>query len=47
MIGTNASIRERIQIDQDITVGLNSGVVKDLTARGVYVGTPTIKKPNL
>lgn len=47
MIGTNASIRERIQIDQDITVGLNSGVVKDLSAQGVYVGTPTIKKPNL
>lgn len=47
MIGTNASIRERIHIDQDITVGLNSGVVKDLSAQGVYVGTPSIKKPNL
>jgi sugar O-acyltransferase (sialic acid O-acetyltransferase NeuD family) len=42
-LGTNSSIREKINICDDVTIGLNSGVVKHITENGVYVGTP-IKK---
>ena len=44
-IGTNSSIREKIKICDLVTVGLNSGVVKDIVEPGVYVGTP-VKKIN-
>jgi sugar O-acyltransferase (sialic acid O-acetyltransferase NeuD family) len=42
-IGTNSSIKEKINICNLTTIGLNSGVVKDINNSGVYVGTPTIK----
>lgn len=38
--GTNASVREKISICDDVTVGLNAGVVKDIIAPGTYVGIP-------
>lgn len=42
-IGTNSSIKEKIKICDLTTIGLNSGVVKDINKPGVYVGTPAIK----
>jgi UDP-3-O-[3-hydroxymyristoyl] glucosamine N-acyltransferase len=42
-IGTNSSIKEKIKICELTTIGLNSGVVKDINKPGVYVGTPAIK----
>lgn len=46
-IGTNASIKEKIKICDDVTIGLNSGVVKDITESGIYVGTPVKKIKNI
>jgi len=45
-IGNNSSIREKIEIKDYITIGLNSGVVNNLTESGIYVGSPSriIKK---
>jgi sugar O-acyltransferase (sialic acid O-acetyltransferase NeuD family) len=42
-IGTNSSIKEKIKICDSTTIGLNSGVVKDINKSGVYVGTPLVK----
>jgi len=41
--GTNSSIREKITICDNVTIGLNSGVVKDINEKGVYVGLPVKK----
>jgi sugar O-acyltransferase (sialic acid O-acetyltransferase NeuD family) len=38
--GTNACVKEKINICDDVTIGLNSGVVKHITESGTYVGTP-------
>ncbi len=42
-IGTNASIREKISICDDVTIGLGSGVVKHIIESGTYVGCPVKK----
>lgn len=42
-IGTRSSTKEKINICSDVTIGLNSGVVKNIDEPGVYVGTPSIK----
>jgi sugar O-acyltransferase (sialic acid O-acetyltransferase NeuD family) len=41
--GTNSSVREKIKICDKVTIGLNGGVVKDVTEEGVYVGVPVKK----
>ena len=41
--GTNSSVREKITICDNVTIGLNSGVVKDINEKGVYVGLPVKK----
>lgn len=38
-IGTNSSIREKITICDNVTIGLNTGVVKDIKEKGTYVGS--------
>jgi sugar O-acyltransferase (sialic acid O-acetyltransferase NeuD family) len=43
--GTNSSVRERITICDDVTIGLNGGVVKNINEPGTYVGVP-VKKIN-
>lgn len=45
-IGTNSAIRENIHINPNVTIGMNSGVIKIIDSPGIYVGTPTTKKPN-
>jgi sugar O-acyltransferase (sialic acid O-acetyltransferase NeuD family) len=42
-VGTNASIREKIKVCDDVTIGLNAGVVKHITEPGTYVGVPSKK----
>jgi sugar O-acyltransferase (sialic acid O-acetyltransferase NeuD family) len=41
--GANSTTREKITITNDCTFGLNSGIVKDITEPGTYVGTPSNK----
>jgi sugar O-acyltransferase (sialic acid O-acetyltransferase NeuD family) len=41
--GTNSAIREKIKICDNVVLGLNAGVVKDITVSGVYTGTPCKK----
>lgn len=45
-LGTNASVKEKIKICDDVTIGLNSGVLKDISESGIYVGTPVKKIKN-
>lgn len=39
-LGTNCSIREKISICSDVTIGMGSVVVKDITVPGTYIGVP-------
>jgi len=41
--GTTASVRQKVNICSDVTIGMNAGVVKDITESGVYIGTPAKK----
>jgi sugar O-acyltransferase (sialic acid O-acetyltransferase NeuD family) len=41
--GTNSSVREKITICDNVTIGLNSGVVKNINEEGVYGGLPVKK----
>tara|TARA_R110000796_G_scaffold221830_2_gene338022 strand:- start:573 stop:1160 length:588 start_codon:yes stop_codon:yes gene_type:complete len=42
-IGTNSSIKEKLSIHNLTTIGLNSGVVKDIESPGIYAGSPAKK----
>jgi len=42
-MGSNSSIREKLSIHSLCTVGMNSGVVKNITEPGTYVSTPAKK----
>jgi len=42
-LGSSTNIREKISICDNVIVGLNGGVVKDIKESGVYVNTPVIK----
>ena len=42
-MGNNSSIREKITICNDVIIGLNTGIVKDIKDSGTYVGC-SIKK---
>jgi sugar O-acyltransferase (sialic acid O-acetyltransferase NeuD family) len=42
-LGTNSSIREKVSIHNLSTIGLNSGVVKNIEESGIYVGVPAKK----
>jgi sugar O-acyltransferase (sialic acid O-acetyltransferase NeuD family) len=42
-LGTNSSIREKTKICDDVIIGLNSGVVKDIKKSGIYGGIPSTK----
>jgi sugar O-acyltransferase (sialic acid O-acetyltransferase NeuD family) len=46
-LGTNSSIKEKITICDDVIIGLNSGVVKDILEPGVYGGVPVKKIKNI
>jgi len=42
-MGNNSSVREKINICDNVTIGLNGGVIKNITEPGTYVGTPVKK----
>lgn len=42
-IGTGSSTREKISICDDVTVGMQSGVIKSITESGTYIGSPVKK----
>jgi sugar O-acyltransferase (sialic acid O-acetyltransferase NeuD family) len=42
-LGSCANIRERISICDDVLIGMNSAVVKNITSSGIYVGVPSKK----
>tara|TARA_B110000503_G_scaffold108636_1_gene162492 strand:- start:1969 stop:2607 length:639 start_codon:yes stop_codon:yes gene_type:complete len=39
--GMNSSTRQGISICENVTVGLNAGVVKTIVEPGIYIGTPS------
>ena len=42
-MGNISSVREKINICDNVTIGLNGGVIKNITETGTYVGTPAKK----
>ena len=40
-LGTNASIKEKLSIVNNVTIGLNTCIVKNIDEEGVYVGANT------
>jgi len=42
-IGTNSSVRQKINIHSLSTIGMNAAVVKDIESPGVYAGVPAKK----
>lgn len=42
-LGTNSSIKQGIDICNDVTIGMGGVVVKNITEKGVYVGNPAYK----
>lgn len=41
--GTNSSVKQKINICDYVTIGMNAAVVKDINESGTYVGVPTKK----
>jgi len=41
--GSRSSIKQKISVCDDVIIGMNAGVVKNITEPGTYVGTPAIK----
>lgn len=39
-LGNNSSIREKIEICNDVTIGMNSCVIKNINKNGIYAGVP-------
>jgi sugar O-acyltransferase (sialic acid O-acetyltransferase NeuD family) len=38
--GTNSAVKQKINVCDDVTIGLNSGVVKNIEKPGIYIGSP-------
>jgi len=41
--GTRSCIKQKLSVCDNVTVGMNAGVVKNITEPGTYVGTPAQK----
>lgn len=41
--GTRSCVKQKITICDNVTIGMNAGVVKNITESGIYVGTPAKK----
>ena len=39
--GMNSSTKQGISISKNVSIGLNSGVIKDISKSGSYIGTPS------
>lgn len=42
-MGTNSSIREKLEVCDGVTLGLNCGLIKNVIEPGIYVGLPAKK----
>ena len=45
-IGTKSAIKNKISICDDVIIGMCSGVIKNITEKGTYIGTPSKKIKN-
>ena len=41
--GTNSSIRDKINVCKNVTIGMGAVVIKDITEEGIYIGSPAKK----
>ncbi len=41
--GTRSCIKQKLKVCDDVIIGMNSGVTKDILESGTYVGTPSVK----
>jgi len=41
--GTRSCVKQKMNICDDVIIGMNAGVVKNISEPGTYVGTPAIK----
>jgi len=41
--GTRSCIKQKLKVCDDVVIGMNSGVTKDILEPGTYIGTPTKK----
>jgi sugar O-acyltransferase (sialic acid O-acetyltransferase NeuD family) len=41
--GTRSCVKQKITICDDVIIGMNAGVVKNIEESGVYIGTPAVK----
>ena len=41
--GTRSCVKQKITICDDVIIGMNTGVVKNITESGTYIGTPAVK----
>ena len=41
--GTRSCVKQKITICDDVTIGMNAGVVKNIIEPGIYIGTPAKK----
>ena len=41
--GTNSCVKEKINICDEVVIGLNGGVVNNINEKGIYIGTPAKK----
>ena len=41
--GTRSCVKQKISICDDVIIGMNAGVVKNITESGTYIGTPAVK----
>lgn len=42
-MGSNSTIKEKLSIHSETKIGMNAGVIKNITESGTYVGTPAKK----
>jgi UDP-N-acetylbacillosamine N-acetyltransferase len=41
--GTRSCIKQKLSVCDNVIIGMNAGVVKNITEPGTYVGTPAKK----
>lgn len=41
--GTRSCVKQKLKVCNDVIIGMNAGVTKDITESGTYVGTPAKK----
>ena len=44
-VGSNATLRQGINVCSSALIGMGAVVVKDITEKGVYIGNPAVKMP--